>query len=147
MSQRLTENGFFEQNAVSSLNFSTAFIRPHQTKQQALVRVVDSCIVLLSLWLTIFVLNLYWSGKYDWNNLYMTYAFVGLLLFQFFAEYNEVYYSWRGAPLSTQLFRIIGSWLLTLATMLLLFFFTRSAVDTSRLIIGIWSVSTVFLLT
>jgi putative colanic acid biosynthesis UDP-glucose lipid carrier transferase len=77
----------------------------------------------------------------------MTYGFIGLLLFQFFAEYNEVYNSWRGAKLSNQLFRIVGSWLLTIAAMLILFFFTHTAVDTSRLIIGTWSITVVVLLT
>lgn len=135
----------FKQATVEASNFSS-FVRPHKSKQQALVRVIDSCIVLLSLWLSVFMLNKYLSTQYDWNNLYMSYGFVGLLLFQFFAEYNEVYNSWRGSRLSSQLFRIVGSWMLTLVTMMLLFFFTHTAIDTSRLIIGVWSISAMVLL-
>ena len=146
MSSPLSDDRAFEKITVDTPGTSSAMIRPHKTKQQALVRVIDSCIVLMSLWFTIMVLNLNWEGEYNWNNLYLTYGFSGLLLFQFFAEYNEVYYSWRGAKLSNQLFRIAGSWFLTLATMLLLLFFNHSAVDTSRLIIGVWSISTMLLL-
>ncbi|AEG02576.1 Undecaprenyl-phosphate glucose phosphotransferase [Methylomonas methanica MC09] len=140
------ENQPLEQSVV--INAAPAgFVRPHLTKQQALVRVIDSCIVLMSLWLSIILLKHNWPSEYDWNDLYLTYGFSGLLLFQFFAEYNEVYYSWRGALLSSQLFRIIGSWLLTLLTMMMLFFLTRAVVDTSRLAIGIWSINTLVLLT
>lgn len=136
------------QNTVAPSNSASAtFVRPHLAKQQAFVRVIDSCIVLMSLWLTIFVLKQNWPGEYDWNDLYLSYGFSGLLVFQFFAEYNEVYNNWRGAPLSNQLFRIIGSWLLTLLTIILLSFFTRAVVDTSRLAIGIWSISNLVFLT
>ncbi|MDD2761827.1 MAG: undecaprenyl-phosphate glucose phosphotransferase [Methylomonas sp.] len=141
MSSHLSNNRVFKQNHGAMPAKPSAFVRPHITKQQALVRVVDSCIVLLSLWLTIAVLKQYWPGEYDWNDLYLSYGYSGLLLFQFFAEYNEVYYSWRGVLLSNQLFRIASSWMLTLATLLLFFFFTRAVVDTSRLTIGIWSVT------
>lgn len=145
MSQRSSDSIAFSQSATSP-DFSSSLVRPHVTKQQALVRVIDSLIVLMSLWLTVLVLNHYWETKYNWNELYLSYGFFGLLLFQFFAEYNEVYYCWRGSRLSTQLFRIVGSWILTLTVMLMLFFFTHSAVDTSRLIIGVWALSAMLIL-
>lgn len=147
MLSQFSDNRIDKQSHTATPDQSSAFVRPHLTKQQALVRVIDSCIVLMSLWLTIVLLKQHWPGEYDWSDLYLTYGFSGLLLFQFFAEYNEVYYSWRGAALSNQLFRIIGSWLLTLLTMMLLFFFSRAVVDTSRLAIGIWSIATLLLLT
>ncbi len=121
-------------------------MRPHQAKQQALVRIIDSCIVLMSLWLAMFLLGYFWPGKYDWNDLYLTYGFSGLLMYQFFAEYNEIYFNWRGSPLSTQLFRISSAWLLTLLTVILMFFFIKATAYTSRLAIGIWSVTTPLLL-
>ncbi|MGY6276107.1 undecaprenyl-phosphate glucose phosphotransferase [Methylomonas sp. MgM2] len=127
--------------ASTGSNYSPAFVRPHLTKQQALVRVIDSCIVLTSLWVAMLLLNLNWPGEYDWNELYMTYGFSGLLLYQFFAEYNEVYYNWRGAAFSNQLFRIAGSWLLTLAALATLLFFSKTAGETSRLAVAIWSVT------
>ncbi len=120
-------------------DYSPMHVRPHVTKQQALVRVIDSCIVLMSLWLAMLLLNLNWPGEYNWNELYLTYGISGLLLYQFFAEYNEVYYNWRGGDFSNLLFRIVGSWLLTLVSMLALLFFSKTANDTSRLAIGIWS--------
>ncbi len=130
------------QEAVSfSSTHNAGFVRPHQTKQQALVRIIDSCIVLMSLWLSIELLNQRWPKDYNWSDLYLSYGFCGLLLFQFFAEYNEVYNGWRGSRLSNQLFRIVGSWSLSLVTMMLLFFFTKSTVETSRLIIGSWALT------
>jgi putative colanic acid biosynthesis UDP-glucose lipid carrier transferase len=141
------ENRTLEPSAFVDSNNANAFVRPHHTKQQALVRVIDSCIILLSLWFTILILKLYWPGEYDWSDLYRSYGFSSLLLFQFFAEYNEVYYSWRGARLSNQLFRIVGSWLLTLLVMTLFLFFSHTAVETSRLAIGIWAVAALLQLT
>lgn len=123
------------------------FVRPHLTKQQALVRIIDSCIVLTSLWFAMTLLNFRWPGEYDWSDLYLTYGFSGLLLYQFFAEYNEVYYTWRGAALSHHLFRIVGSWLLTLSALALFVFFSKTADETSRLAIGIWSFSALLFLT
>ncbi|WP_404361148.1 undecaprenyl-phosphate glucose phosphotransferase [Methylotuvimicrobium sp. KM1] len=127
-------------------SYTSAFVRPHLTKQQALVRVIDSCIVLTSLWLAMLSLNLIWPGEYDWNDIYLTYGFSGLLLYQFFAEYNEVYYNWRGAGFAHQLFRIAGSWLLTLVAVATLLFFSKTASDASRLAIGIWSTISLLLL-
>jgi len=144
VSQPHLVNQSFQQPTSARLQQSSAFVQPHLTKQQALVRVVDSCIILISLWAAIVVLRINWPGEYDWNELYLTYGVSGLLLFQFFAEYNEVYYSWRGAFLSSQLFRIFNAWLLTLGSMLALFFFTKSLVDTSRLAIGIWALAALF---
>ncbi len=136
----------YTHSETEALEYRAGLVRPHQTKQQALVRVIDSCIVLVTLWLTVVVLNRYWPEKYDWSDLYLTYGLSGLLLFQFYAEYNEVYYSWRGARFASQLFRIAGSWVLTVLTMLLFFFFTHTVIDTSRLIIGSWAVTTMLLL-
>ncbi|QSA98954.1 undecaprenyl-phosphate glucose phosphotransferase [Methylococcus sp. EFPC2] len=124
------------------LNYGQAFVRQHQTKQQALVRVIDSCIVLMSLWGAMLVLNFYWPGEYAWSELYLTYAITGLLLFQFFAEYNEVYVNWRGTTLSDSLFRITSAWLLTVLTLVLFFFFSKFGVETSRLTVAIWLIVT-----
>lgn len=142
-----SENIKLARMAAFQSDSTSAFVRPHLTKQQALVRVIDSCIVLTSLWLSMLLLNLNWPGEYDWNDLYLTYGFSGLLVYQFFAEYNEVYYNWRGAAFSQQMFRIIGSWLLTLAAMASLLFFSKTASDASRLAIGMWSIIALVLLT
>ncbi|MGR8929595.1 MAG: undecaprenyl-phosphate glucose phosphotransferase [Gammaproteobacteria bacterium] len=146
MASPLFENRTSDYASGNAPLHSPTFVRPHLTKQQALVRVIDSCIVLMSLWLTIILLSQYWPEDYDWNSLYLSYGFSGLLLFQFFAEYNELYYGWRGARLSNQLFRIVSTWVFTLSTMLLLFFFTRDIVATSRLVIGVWSLAVLALL-
>lgn len=142
-----SEKRGLEHGVAIGSNHAPAFVRPHLTKQQALVRVIDSCIVLTSLWLAMLLLNLNWPGEYDWSDMYLTYGFSGLLLYQFFAEYNEVYYSWRGAGFSNQLFRIAGSWFLTLVAIATLLFFSKTANDASRLAIGIWSITALVLLT
>lgn len=119
-----------------------SFVRPHQAKQQALVRVIDSCIVLAGLWGTTALLDIYWPGRYYWSDLYLSYGVTGLLVFQFFAEYNEVYHSWRGHRLSNQLFRLFGSWSFTVLTLIVFSFVWKMSGDTSRLIVGIWFVGT-----
>lgn len=141
-SSRLSDKLITEMGSSGRREGVGGYVRPHLNKQQALVRVIDSCIVLMSLWGTIFLLSLNWPEQYDWNALYQNYGFSGLLIFQFFAEYNEVYYSWRGVTLASQLYRIFSAWVLTLVSMLLIFFFTHDVVDTSRLVIGVWAVMT-----
>jgi len=144
--QIYSDSQSFKLGAGGAQTESHAFVRPHLTKQQALVRIIDSCIVLMSLWVAMVLLNFNWPGEYNWSDLYLTYGFSGLLLYQFFAEYNEVYYNWRGSAFSNQLFRIAGSWLLTLVAMAALLFFSKTANDTSRLAISIWSLTALVLL-
>jgi putative colanic acid biosynthesis UDP-glucose lipid carrier transferase len=133
------------QNALASVTYESAYVRPHHTKQQALVRVIDSCIVLMSLWGTMLLLNVYWPGEYNWNDLYLSYGITSLLLYQFFAEYNEVYHH-RGSTFSGQLFRIASSWLLAVLTLVLFFFILKLGADTSRLTIATWSMVTLSVL-
>lgn len=119
---------------------SSGHIRPHHTKLMALVRILDSSVILLSMWLVIDLLN------YPWDTRYSAYSLGGLLIYQFFAEYNEVYYSWKSSPTFKVLLLISLSWSMAVVILILIAFFAKSIGWTSRLVIGYWFVSTLLLL-
>lgn len=109
-----------------------AFIRPFHSKIMAISRAIDSLAIISSLWLSIQVFHGEWTEKHAWASI------VGLILFQFIAEYNEVYRSWRGSPICKEAVRILASWFL--AAMLLLSFGYFSWFDSSYLkkVIAAW---------
>ena len=125
---------------------AAGFIRPHQTRQKALVRLIDSCIILLSLWLVVSLLKTQWPQRYEWNTLYLNYGITALLCFQFFAEYNEIYSSWRNNRFFSLLFRLLGAWALTIFTMVSLFFLLHHADQVSRIVIVSWAFFSALLL-
>ncbi|MBS1212933.1 MAG: UDP-glucose lipid carrier transferase [Proteobacteria bacterium] len=110
-------------------------VRPYHAKLSALTRTIDSLIIYLSLWGLAEYLRDVWQLKYAWA------AIAGVLLYQFFAEYNEVYYSWRGSPFIREALRIMTSWVMGAASLLVGLFFMHTADDFSRLTLGAWLIA------
>lgn len=116
----------------------SGLIRPHHAKLLALVRILDSAIILSSLYLTILLLDHFLGQKFTLNKDYIPYALGGLLFYQFFAEYYEVYDTWRGAPIYMELLRIFWSWTSAILILIVIGFFTESLMDISRQVMGFW---------
>jgi putative colanic acid biosynthesis UDP-glucose lipid carrier transferase len=117
---------------------SSGLIRPHYTKLLALARILDGAILIFSLWLVIWLLSYFSEINYTWNDIYAACAFGGVLLYQFFADYNEVYDTWRGSPIHKELLRIVWSWFCAVLTLIVIGFFSKSILEISRLAIGVW---------
>ncbi|MEE9398089.1 MAG: undecaprenyl-phosphate glucose phosphotransferase [Methylococcales bacterium] len=109
-------------------------IRPQHSKHHAISRVLDGIAIYAALRGAAFISSTVWEPHYDIAGL------VALLLFSFFAEYNEVYYSGRGSRLHKEALRLVFSWACVAATLVAIAFFTKASEDFSRKVIGTWFV-------
>ncbi len=98
--------------SISEVGQPGGFIRPFHSKIMAISRAVDNLGVVACLWLSTIILGIPWEARHAWASV------IGLIIFQFVAEYNEVYRVWRGLPVWRESLRILGSWII--AGMLLL---------------------------
>ncbi len=84
---------------------STGFIRPLHSRLQSLARSLDLVLVIASLHVSLSYYNL------PLNQEYLLPGVIAATLFGIFAENNELYHGWRGAPMFDEALRILFSWL------------------------------------
>jgi putative colanic acid biosysnthesis UDP-glucose lipid carrier transferase len=84
---------------------STGLIRPHHSTLSSIARVYDSGLILGSLYLCMRQYDL------DMTMQYLLPCLMCIALFGIFAEYNDIYQGWRGAPMFDEALRILFSWL------------------------------------
>ncbi|SDJ66610.1 undecaprenyl-phosphate glucose phosphotransferase [Microbulbifer yueqingensis] len=115
-------------------------IRSHQSSLAALYRLLDAVLILsmLAFWCVYFGQPL----STDW----LVVGLLGAVLFAFFAESVELYRSWRADTYAHMLGLTLAAWAAVCACLLVLGYFSKEGVSYSRLVIGSWFVSTLFLL-
>lgn len=106
-----------------------------------ITRVSDILIIGLSLWLTLVLHDMPWIEKYS---LALACAFG---LFLFFAQFHDLYRSWRGAPLWQEGLRLWWTWLGVVVGLLFLAFATKTGAEYSRRIMLTWFLITPIILT
>jgi len=79
-------------------------IRRYDSKLNAISRLIDSGIILLTFLALIDIFQSTWMPIYVWTLLF------SILLFNFFAESQDAYRSWRGASLSDEVSTVLYSW-------------------------------------
>jgi len=89
-------------------------IRQYDSKINAISRLVDSGII----WLT-FIASLDLLAV-EWIGLYLPIVFLSIILFNFFAESQDAYRSWRGVALKDELSAILFSWLSAICILILI---------------------------
>ncbi|SMF97657.1 putative colanic acid biosysnthesis UDP-glucose lipid carrier transferase [Methylomagnum ishizawai] len=113
-------------------------VRLNYTKLLALIRTVDSLIIVLSLELAIRLVNQTLDTWYVLNDGHRYCALAGVLLFQFFADYYEVYYAWRGASQDNESVRLGWSWFCAMAAIMALLACFKSGVELSLFVTAAW---------
>lgn len=88
-------------------------IRRYDSTINALSRLIDSGIILLTF---IALLDLF---QEDWISLYVWGILFAILLFNFFAESQDAYRSWRGTHVRDEIVSVLSSWLAAVATLIL----------------------------
>ncbi len=81
------------------------FIRPLHSKLQALSRILDISLIISTLYISLIIYNVPNDQEY------ILPCFIITALFGVFAENNELYQGWRGAPMFDESLRIMFSWL------------------------------------
>jgi putative colanic acid biosynthesis UDP-glucose lipid carrier transferase len=113
-------------------------VRPRYTKLLALVRIADSAVIVASLWLAAELLNAVLGTGYAPSAAHVSYVLGAVVLYQFFADYFEVYRAWRGESLDSGALRLAWAWLCAAGALLALAFWAKAGVELSRLVTGVW---------
>lgn len=116
------------------------FIRPHQSKLSFLQRVIDAIIISLVLIILVHVRGTNWTSDYS---VLLT---LTIAIYYFLAETRDLYRSWRGIPILSEIGRIANAWIITVLILLLIAFITKSTTIYSRFVILAWFVGTPILL-
>ena len=111
-------------------------IRRYDSKVNAISRLVDSGIILLTFLALIDLFHVEWQPLYIWGILF------SILLFNFFAELQDAYRSWRGTQVKEEIISVLTSWLAAVATLILVdLIFIKSAFY-SDYSIAVWIIAT-----
>lgn len=108
-------------------------IRQYDTKINAIARLIDNAIILLTF------LSIADLMAIDWGRLYLPAILISIVLFDFFAESQEVYRSWRGAKIREEIGAIIFSWFITVSILVLsdLLVFRSNTYNTTYMILSV----------
>lgn len=108
------------------------FIRPLHSKLQALARTLDGALIVASLYVS---LNQY---NVPFDREYMLPCLIAAALFGIFAENNEIYQGWRGAPMFDEALRILFSWLGAFTILISGVYLYKSEYNYSLEVIELW---------
>jgi len=115
--------------------------KPRQSKLVMFTRITDAAIVGGSLWLLLLVYGVPWSAEYS----LVLACSIGL--FTFFSETQDVYRSWRGAPLWQEGVRLWWAWIGVILGLLFLAYMSKQSAEYSRRVIMTWFLLVPVLLT
>ncbi len=111
-------------------------IRSYDSKINAISRLIDSGIILLTFLALIDIFQATWQPIYIWALLF------SILLFNFFAESQDAYRSWRGASLRDEIETVFFSWVTGIFVLIAIDFFFLHEQAYSDLFVAVWIVLT-----
>lgn len=111
---------------------SKGLIRPLHSQLQGITRAVDYVLIFASLWASLRVYGTPISPDY------LLLCLISIMLFSIFAENQEIYHGWRGAPMFDEAVRILMSWLATFVLIVSGLFISELAAEYSRLVLELW---------
>ncbi len=89
-------------------------VRHYDTSLNALARLADSLLILGSLALLSYLYHVRWDSATMWL------ALLSVIFFNFFAEMQDVYRSWRGVRRYKEMGAVLSSWIVTVALIVFL---------------------------
>lgn len=111
-------------------------IRRYDSKLSAISRLIDSSIILLTFLALIDIFQSTWQPIYVWALLF------SIILFNFFAESQDAYRSWRGANLRDEVEIVVFSWFTGVFILITFDFFFLHKNAYSDPFIAIWIIAT-----
>lgn len=115
-------------------------IKPHHSKLVFVSRLIDSTLILISLYLAMQIYGI------EINAQYLLLGVISVVSFSVFSEGLKVYSSLRVASLQTIATPVLINWSLVVFVCLGLAYFTKVSSDFSRVVVGIWLLLTPFVL-
>ena len=111
-------------------------IRRYDSKINAISRLIDSGIILLTFFALIDIFQLAWQPIFVWGLLF------SILLFNFFAESQDAYRSWRGTNLREEIEIVLISWITGIFVLVLLDLIIIQSHIYSEPFIAVWIIAT-----
>lgn len=115
-------------------------VRRHESSIALFERAMDAVLIGLALWIAIQFYDVTWKNR---ETLMLACA-IGL--FVFFAQFFDLYRSWRGASVWREVGPLLMAWLSVVLGLLMLAYTTKTSADYSRLVVLSWFITTPILL-
>lgn len=107
-------------------------IRNQDAKINAISRLVDSIIIIVTFWAI-----LDWFQE-EWISLHFWILFLGVSAFAFFSDTNYSYNAWRGNNLSSEASALFSSWLATCVVLVLVGLIYDGGIQHNRFTVFLW---------
>jgi putative colanic acid biosynthesis UDP-glucose lipid carrier transferase len=111
-------------------------IRRYDSKINAISRLIDSGIILLTFLALMDLFQVEWTPLHVWGIL------LSILLFNFFAESQDAYRSWRGTHIREEIVSVLTSWLAAIVMLILVDIFFIHSVLYRDPLLTVWIVVT-----
>jgi putative colanic acid biosynthesis UDP-glucose lipid carrier transferase len=111
---------------------SKGHIRPLHSQLQGITRAVDNLLIFGSLFISLNVYAIPLTPEY------LLLCLSSIVLFSLFAENQEIYHGWRGAPMFDEAMRIFFSWIATFVFIGIGLYLTSSTFNYSKSVIELW---------
>jgi len=111
-------------------------IRRYDSKINAISRLVDSGIILLTFLALIDLFQASWQAMYVWALLF------SIILFNFFAESQDAYRSWRGGDLFEEISTVLFSWITGIFILIILDLIVIKSQTYAEPFVAIWIIAT-----
>jgi putative colanic acid biosynthesis UDP-glucose lipid carrier transferase len=111
---------------------SKGLIRPLQSQLQGLIRAIDDLLIFASLYFSLLVYHIALGPEY------LLLCIICIVLFSLFAENQEIYHGWRGAPMFDESVRILLSWLASFVLMLSGLYISKADFSFSAEVMELW---------
>lgn len=111
-------------------------IRRYDSKINALSRLIDSGIILLTF------LALFDLFQSEWQPIYVWALLFSIVLFNFFAESQDVYRSWRGTYLREEISTVLFAWVAAVFVLIIIDFLVVEQQTYANVFIAMWIIVT-----
>jgi putative colanic acid biosynthesis UDP-glucose lipid carrier transferase len=111
---------------------SKGLIRPLHSQLQGLVRAIDLLLIFGTLYFSLHVYKIPLTPEY------LLLCLICIVLFGLFAENQEIYHGWRGAPMFDESVRILLAWLAMFVLLLSGLYMTKSSTHFTEAVIELW---------
>ena len=111
-------------------------IRRHDAKLNAIARLADSAIILITFLALMDIFAIEWQQKHVWSLL------LSIVLFNFFAESLDTYRSWRGTAIRHEVYAILFAWLTAILILVIAELLILNEQTYAKPFVAIWIIVT-----
>lgn len=111
---------------------SKGLIKPLASQLQSLNRAIDSGLIYFSLYLSL------WVYQEPMTSEYLLMCLLTILIFNIFAENQDVYQGWRGEPMFDEAVRLFLSWIVAFGLVISALYLGKPEFEFSTIVMELW---------